>query len=148
MVATLVIHVITGITTHLPTPEGRKAELAWTRCTEWALVSAHTIVADIRATFSTERSWSFCNFWRAVETAWTWHRPLHSVSPVQQIYIHPAQTHPTSGRIGCRTFQISVPKHRLASQFIILSVTFIPLSFIDFYFSFIDFYSIFIDSNA
>ena len=28
MVATLVIHVITWITTHLPTPEGWKAELA------------------------------------------------------------------------------------------------------------------------
>jgi len=29
MVATLVIHLITGITTHLPTPDGWKAELAW-----------------------------------------------------------------------------------------------------------------------
>jgi len=29
MVATLVIHVITWISTHLPTPEWWKAELAW-----------------------------------------------------------------------------------------------------------------------
>jgi len=29
MVAILVIHVITWITTHLPTPMGWKAELAW-----------------------------------------------------------------------------------------------------------------------
>jgi len=28
MVATLLIHVITSITTHLPTPEGWKSELA------------------------------------------------------------------------------------------------------------------------
>jgi len=29
MVATVLIHAITWITNHLPTPEGWKAELAW-----------------------------------------------------------------------------------------------------------------------
>jgi len=48
MVFTPVIHVITWITTHLPTPKGWKAELAWLVDPQWTLYpqSGHMSTID------------------------------------------------------------------------------------------------------
>jgi len=68
MVATLVIHVITWITTHLPTPEGWKAELADTKCSFSYVFTAmfQTACVGLILRLANHRLSVVCASWRVV----------------------------------------------------------------------------------